>query len=241
MIIPDWNIPTNIKAVSSTREGGYSLPPYGGLNLGLHVGDDSQTVEQNRHHLMQMAGMSSAPVWLNQTHSTRVVQLREPTSKVPDADGAFTDKPGIVCAVMTADCVPILLANKNGQEVAAVHAGWRGLADGILENALTRFHGDVMAWVGPCIGKDAFEVGEDVVNAFVCHEPQARIAFEPREQDGKWRGDLCCLVQQRLSSCGVSDITFSQLCTYMDSERFFSYRRDGVTGRQASCIWINEC
>ncbi|TMX44094.1 peptidoglycan editing factor PgeF [Vibrio sp. Hep-1b-8] len=240
MIIPNWPAAKHIKAFSSTRGEVFSVGAYQGLNLGTHVGDDYAIVEKNRHWLAQKASMPSAPVWLNQTHSTVVVNLDAPTNEVLDADGAFTEHQGVVCSVMTADCLPVLLTNVSGTQVAAVHAGWRGLAHGIIENAVEKFEGEVMAWIGPAIGPRAFEVGQDVVEAFTCIEPRAIDAFEPRIQQGKWLADMNLLVTQRLRRVGVEQIFYSNLCTYSDSERFYSYRRDGITGRQATFIWIEK-
>ncbi|MGD8116333.1 peptidoglycan editing factor PgeF [Vibrio sp. TRT 29B02] len=240
MIIPNWPAAKHIKAFSSTRGEVFSVGAYQGLNLGTHVGDDYAIVEKNRHWLAQKASMPSAPVWLNQTHSTVVVNLDAPTNEVLDADGAFTEHQGVVCSAMTADCLPVLLTNVSGTQVAAVHAGWRGLAHGIIENAVEKFEGEVMAWIGPAIGPRAFEVGQDVVEAFTCIEPRAIDAFEPRTQQGKWLADMNLLVTQRLRRVGVEQIFYSNLCTYSDSERFYSYRRDGITGRQATFIWIEK-
>ncbi|CCO44450.1 putative Cytotoxic necrotizing factor-like/Multi-copper polyphenol oxidoreductase,laccase [Vibrio nigripulchritudo SOn1] len=238
LIYPNWDAPSNVKAVSSTRIGGVSSSPYRGLNLGTHVGDDERLVEENRSRLISKASMPTAPVWLNQTHSTRIVNLVEPTDNVLDGDGAVTNQSGIVCSAMTADCLPVLLTDSQGTQVAAVHAGWRGLADGILEEALSHFSGNVMAWLGPAIGQNAFEVGEDVRTAFSDVLPQAVDAFSAGELEGKWFADMNQLATQRLNKEGVSRIFKSELCTYSDPQRFYSYRRDGVTGRMASFIWL---
>ncbi|ASA56398.1 peptidoglycan editing factor PgeF [Vibrio gazogenes] len=238
MIIPDWQLPQNVRAVSSTRQRGVSTGKYHSLNLGMHVGDSAEHVAENRQRMIGYADMPSTPVWMNQTHSTQVLPVHQPTTDVLDADGLFTRTPGVVCAVMTADCLPVLMTNTSGTEVAAVHAGWRGLAHGILEEAVACFSEDVMVWVGPAISKAAFEVGDDVVAAFTQADPLAEQAFQPRQQDGKWSADLVRLAQQRLHRIGVERVAVSGLCTYSDSHNFFSFRRDGVTGRQASFIWI---
>lgn len=240
MIIPNWQAPANVKAFASTREGGVSMPPYQGLNVGMHVGDDPELVAQNRQWLMAHSGMPSAPVWLNQTHSTHVVTLDSATDTVLDADGALTRQTGIVCSAMTADCLPVLLTNREGTEVAAVHAGWRGLLDGIVENAVRLMSGELMAWIGPAISVEAFEVGQEVRDQFVAHDSQAQTAFSPGRQPGKYMADMNRLVEQRLQSVGVTAIYQSGLCTYRDADRFYSYRRDGVTGRQASFIWLES-
>ncbi|MGR4991897.1 peptidoglycan editing factor PgeF [Vibrio rotiferianus] len=239
-IIPNWPAPKNVKAFASTRVGGFSIAPYQGLNLGAHVGDDSSIVEKNRDWLAQRANMPSAPIWLNQTHSTVVAQASVPTTQVLDADGVFTSSSNVVCSAMTADCLPVLLTNTQGTQVSAVHAGWRGLANGIVENALELFSGEVIAWLGPAIGPKAFEVGEDVLQAFMDFDPQAYHAFTPRNVEGKWLADMSKLATQRLNRAGVTKVFDSGLCTFQNREDFFSYRRDGVTGRQATFIWIED-
>lgn len=243
LIIPNWNAPKNVKAIASTRLEGFSTGVYQGLNLGSHVGDDLDTVFRNRQQLTQMAKMPSAPVWLNQTHSTAVIQVNQPTEITLDADGLITSQPGVVLSAMTADCLPVLLTNTQGSQVAAVHAGWRGLADGIVENAVATFgrdaiDGNMIAWLGPAIGASAFEVGEDVLQAFCDANPQAIDAFIPTGQVGKWWANMELLATQRLNALGVTQVFACGLCTYSDPEHFYSYRRDGVTGRLASFIWI---
>ncbi|OBS94596.1 multi-copper polyphenol oxidoreductase [Vibrio tasmaniensis] len=243
MIIPDWNAPKNVKAFASTRFDGCSTGAYQGFNLGMHVGDDALLVESNRTWLKQQSNMPTAPVWLNQTHSTDVVTVLEPVANVLDADGAFTTAKGVVCSAMTADCLPVILTDTKGTQVAAVHAGWRGLAGGILENAVAKFSNldsdnQIIAWLGPAIGKDAFEVGNDVLDAFVRFDPQAKLAFKAKSEPGKWLANMSQLATQRLMKVGVTSVTDSNLCTYADSDAFYSYRRDGITGRQATFIWL---
>ena len=240
LIVPNWPAAKQIKAFASTRCDGFSTGVYQGLNLGTHVGDELAKVEQNRQWLTEQANMPSAPVWLNQTHSTVVEEVDAPTSQVLNADGVFTSTTNVVCSAMTADCLPVLLTNVQGTQVAAVHAGWRGLASGIVENAVEKFDGEVMAWIGPAIGAQVFEVGKDVVDAFVSIEAKAMAAFTPRKQEGKWLADMNQLVTQRLQRAGVNQVYYSELCTFEDAERFYSYRRDGVTGRQATFIWIEN-
>lgn len=239
-IIPNWPAPKNIKAFASTRQGGFSTGPYRGLNLGTHVGDNLSHVEKNRQWLVEQMNMPSSPIWLNQTHSTVIADVADSTSEVLDADGCFTSSPQVICSAMTADCLPVLLTNTLGTQVAAVHAGWRGLANGIVENALGLFSGEVMAWLGPAIGSAVFEVGEDVLQAFVDFDPQAQLAFTPRDVEGKWLADMSMLATQRLNKAGVSQVFDSGLCTLQNSDDFYSYRRDGITGRQATFIWIEE-
>ncbi|GMQ45570.1 peptidoglycan editing factor PgeF [Vibrio sp. 10N] len=235
---PNWTAAPNVSAVTTTREGGVSNAPFLGLNLGMHVGDIPADVEANRRQLASLANMPSNPVWLNQTHSTVVAQLEAPTDAVLDADASFTTVPGVVLSAMTADCLPILLAAKDGSAVSAVHAGWRGLADGIVENAVSLFDSPLQAWVGPAIGFDCFEVGEDVREAFCTNHPEYAIAFKSHPSSGKWLADLALIAELKLKALGVDSVAQSGLCTFQDPTRFFSYRRDGQTGRMASFIWI---
>ncbi len=239
-ITPNWNAPKQIKALASTRIGGFSPAPYQGLNLGMHVGDDPKFVQRNRDLLQQQAEMPSAPVWLNQTHSTVVAEINQPTKEVLDADGVITSTSNVVCSAMTADCLPVLITNTQGTQVAAVHAGWRGLAGGIVENALEKFSDDVMLWLGPTIGPQAFEVGEDVLQAFLDYDAKAGEAFVAGEQKGKWWANMTMLTRLRMEKLGIEQVFDSGLCTYQDPQHFYSYRRDGVTGRQATFIWIEE-
>ncbi len=192
---PNWHPALNVSAVTSTREGGVSKAPFSGLNLGMHVGDNPADVEANRAQLAVLANMPSAPVWLNQTHSTVVASIAIPTDVVIDADASFTTQPGVVLSAMTADCLPILLAAKDGSAVSAVHAGWRGLADGIVENAVSLFESELQAWIGPAIGFDSFEVGEDVREAFCASHPEYAIAFKPHPTSGKWLADLASIAR----------------------------------------------
>ncbi|EKO3578180.1 peptidoglycan editing factor PgeF [Vibrio metschnikovii] len=237
-IIPNWPAPNNVKAFCSTRHGGFSLPPYDGLNVGMHVGDDPSIVAKNRDWLQQYCRMPSTPIWLNQTHSTRVIEVSQPSYKVLDADGIVTSTPRVVCSAMTADCLPILITNMQGTRVAAVHAGWRGLAGGIVEQALDKFSDDVLIWLGPAIGPQAFEVGDEVRQVFCDYDSHAQRAFSTTSNCGKWLADIAQLAQLRLAKIGIDQVVKSDLCTYQHDQQFYSYRRDGVTGRQACFIWI---
>lgn len=239
LLTPGWPAPANVKAVCSTRAGGCSAGPYQSLNLGGHVGDSAQAVSHNRQLFQAMAAMPDQPVWLNQTHSTRCITLLSTTPDNVDADASFSRQPGLVCTVMTADCLPILICNRAGTEIAAVHAGWRGLCDGIIENTLQLFSqpADCMAWLGPAISQAAFEVGDEVRQAFINQDPAAAVAFIAGSE-GKWLGDLYMLARQRLANFGVSAIYGGNYCTYSQRSEFFSYRRDGQTGRMASAIWL---
>jgi purine-nucleoside/S-methyl-5'-thioadenosine phosphorylase / adenosine deaminase len=241
VIIPDWPAPANIKALQTTRGGGYSQAPYDSLNFGDHVGDDPMAVAKNRQSLR----LPSEPVWLQQVHGIEVV-LAEQAACLPSADATVSFHTGAVCAVMTADCLPVLLCDRAGTVVAAVHAGWRGLADGVIEAAVTKMQvapDSLMAWLGPAIGPQAFEVGDDVKHAFVTHDAAAESAFTPvahssSSDEQKYLADIYLLARQRLNALGIIDIYGGGLCTYNDSERFFSFRRDGKTGRMATLIWM---
>ena len=238
VITPDWPAPASVHACSTTRGGGYSQSPWDSLNLGDHVGDDPAAVAANRERVRHALALPAAPLWLNQVHSTRVV-CAAPGIRLVDADGSLTDQPGVVCAVMTADCLPVLLCNRQGTRVAALHAGWRGLLNGILEVGIDAMPGPVgqlLAWIGPGIGPQAFEVGDEVREAFMRTDPAANAAFVRHRE--RWLADLPALARLRLRSVGVNAIFGGDECTYRDSQRFFSYRRDGQTGRQASLIWF---
>ncbi|MCW9023704.1 MAG: peptidoglycan editing factor PgeF [Gammaproteobacteria bacterium] len=235
---PDWPAPENIKAGTTLRTGGVSQPPYDSLNLGDHVGDDPTAVTENRQRLFQL-GLPSEPIWLKQVHSKQVVDAPTTQPGEIEADGSYTSVTGIVCAVMTADCLPVLICNQQGTQVAAVHAGWRGLADGIIETAIDKFNdekSDLLVWLGPAIGPNAYEVGDDVRDAFVNHDPHAESAFIV--SNNKWLMDIYTLARQRLTTSGVNHIYSGEHCTYNNKTHFYSYRRDGITGRMASLIWI---
>lgn len=236
LIIPDWPAPFAVHALQTTRRGGFSASPYGSLNLGSHVGDDPLAVEKNRNTLN--AWLPSEPVWLEQVHGTEVA-LAEASGCRPVADACFTRKKNTVCVVMTADCLPILLCDDAGTVVGAVHAGWRGLLDGVIEATVSAMlvPGEhLMAWLGPAIGPLAFEVGAEVRARFTEHDPSTRSAFIARED--KFLADIYLLARHRLAIMGVNRIFGGEFCTYTEHERFFSYRRDGATGRMASLIWL---
>jgi len=238
-LIPDWPAPKHVRAVQTTRNGGLSISPYTSLNLGDHVGDNPLTVERNRMLLQSL--LPSEPVWLKQVHGTAVVDAGL-TSCWPQADACITSTPGAVCVIMTADCLPVLLCNKLGTLVGAAHAGWRGLCDGVIEQTVHSMNvppQTLMAWLGPAIGPRAFEVGEEVREAFVARQPEASTAFVP-VKDGKWLADLYLLARLRLSGLGIDQVYGGELCTYSDNKQFFSYRRDSTTGRMGTFIWINK-
>lgn len=242
-IQPDWPAPANVKALSTTRKGGMSQDAYSGLNLGMHVQDEPATVLQNRQQLSVTAGLPNPPHWLNQIHSTEVFAINTPESQPepPSADASYTRLQNQVCIVMTADCLPLLVCDKAGTVVAAIHAGWRGLLDGIIENTLKQMQvppAELLVWLGPAICQSNFEVGDEVRAAFVAHEPQAISAF--KSHGDKWLADLYALARLRLSAVGVNvaDVYGGHFCTYQQNELFYSYRRDHNTGRQASLIYL---
>jgi len=264
-IEPDWPIPAGVRALSSFRGGGASSVPYASLNLGGHVGDTAAAVAENRRRLAVAAGLPSEPVWLAQVHGVNVADLDaldaldalEPigtggavgvngrfaasaAGALPPADAAFTRQPGRVCAILTADCLPVLLTADSGDLVAAVHAGWRGLAGGVIEAAVRALGiapERLLAWLGPAIGPRHFEVGAEVREALLQGDPGAGDAFVPNSK-GRFMADLAALARRRLASLGVGRLYGAGHCTFADAERYFSHRRDGVTGRQATLIWL---
>jgi hypothetical protein len=238
-LIPDWPAPRNVRALQTTRNGGFSIAPYASLNLGDHVGDAPLAVERNRMLLQPL--LPSEPVWLKQVHGTVVVDAGHATCW-PQADACISSHPGAVCVVMTADCLPVLLCDEQGSVVGAAHAGWRGLCGGVLEQTVRAMNAEpqnLMAWLGPAIGSQAFEVGEEVREAFVAQQLEAATAFAPGIS-GKWYADIYQLARLRLLALGVTRIYGGGLCTYTDHQRFFSYRRDSATGRMGTFIWIAE-
>lgn len=235
-ITPDWPAPANVRAIQTTRRGGVSVAPYASLNLGDHVGDDPAAVAENRRRLQ--ARLPGEPVWLKQVHGTVCVDAANATAGT-EADAAFARPPGYVCAVLTADCLPVLFCDVAGSVVAAAHAGWRGLAAGILEQTVAAMNAppdQIIAWLGPAIGPRCFEVGDEVRMAFLKAHPHSEGAFTPKANN-KWRCHLHALARHRLEAIGLCRIASADFCTASDSGQFFSYRRDGVTGRMATLIW----
>ncbi|MEJ1376977.1 MAG: peptidoglycan editing factor PgeF [Candidatus Sedimenticola sp. (ex Thyasira tokunagai)] len=241
VIVPDWPAPTRVRALTTTRRGGCSRAPYESLNLGTHVGDNPERVANNRALLRQQQGLPADPLWLEQVHGCAVAECSSNERDLPIiADAAFSDRPDKVCAVMTADCLPLLLCNRSGTKVAAVHAGWRGLAAGVIEAAVNRFDEpgeSILAWLGPAIGPECFEVGGEVRERFLSIDQQNEAAFQ-KGAPGHWQADIYKLARIRLGNRGIGFIAGGDYCTVSDSDRFFSYRRDGVTGRMASLIWF---
>ena len=245
-IEPDWPAPDSVRAVITSRQGGGSKAPWGSLNLALHVGDCEQDVMQNRARLGRCTAGKNIFQWLNQTHGTDVVAAAA-DNIVRDADACFTHEKNLVCAVLTADCLPVLFCNRQGSQVAACHAGWRGLGAGILENTVASFSvppRDVMAWLGPAIGPDHFEVGSDVRKLMCERYPFMResevFTKSVNGQPSRWLMDLYLAAELVLRRAGVSAVFGGGACTYCDDAQFYSYRRDGLTGRFVSCIWLDE-
>lgn len=237
-----WGAPAAVGALMSTRGGGVGAAPFDSLNLGAAVGDDPAAVAENRRRFG--AALGAEPVWLRQVHGTRVVRLGHDTDL--EADAAWTNEPGRACVVQVADCLPVLLARRDGRAVGAAHAGWRGLAAGVVESTVSALcegtecaPADLVAWMGPCIGPREFEVGADVLAAFP--EGAAHFVSRPRADGSpRWRADLAALARLRLRQAGVSAVAGGDWCTVEDRSRFFSYRRDGVTGRLAAAVWLRR-
>jgi len=238
-IIPDWPAPEHVRAYSSTREGGVSQGAWASLNLATHVQDDLKHVAENRRRLSEALAIPNEPYWLEQVHGTEVVRPELNTTHC--ADAAFTQQSDTPCVVMTADCLPVLFCDEQGTAVAAAHAGWRGLAAGVLEQTLKCFEDQsmVMAWMGPAIGPKHFEVGDEVREVFVQQHSQTESAFV-ESRPGHWMADIFQLAQQRLSAAGVSQIFGGGICTYADADYFYSFRRESITGRMASLIWLSD-
>ena len=254
----DWPAPPGVRALATTRFGlGVSLPPFDAFDLGLRNGDDVAAVAENRLQLEAALQLPSSPCWLRQVHGTHVVRFDCPHPNPPphageggeravqagggepDADAAVTSEPGTVLAILTADCLPVAFAAKDGTEIAVAHAGWRGLAAGVLEAtvaAMKTAPRDIVAWLGPAAGRDAYEIGEDVFDAFAASDPRARAAFVAT-RPGHWNVDLYALAKQRLADVGVADVHGGGLCTMSDPARFYSHRRDQRTGRMATLVW----
>jgi YfiH family protein len=243
MIFAQWPAPAHVVAGTTLRSDGVSRAPYAMANLALHVGDDPSSVVQNRQKLDQTLPGKKEWQWLNQVHGVEVAAA--PVDGAPDADAVVANRPGVVCTVLTADCLPILLCNREGTEVAAIHAGWRSLCYGVVEKSVAAMKSSpetLLAWMGPAIGPQAFEVGSDVREAFLACDPTgaSSTAFEPTGAAGKYLANLYLLASIRLQQCGVNAIHGGGLCTYTQERDFYSFRRDGVTGRMATFIYFHE-
>jgi polyphenol oxidase len=274
IIAPSWPAPARVRSAFTLRTGGVSLSPYDSLNLGAHVDDVADAVQENRRRIRARLGLPAEPVWLQQVHGVEVTDLDVATShgvetpvpagrradagatpvaapvcvgapvalapRSPRADAAVTRLPGRVCVIQVADCMPVLFAARDGSAVGAAHAGWRGLAGGVLEETVRKLAvppAQLIAWLGPAIGQGHFEVGDDVRSAFVSSDSDAASAFEGNSR-GRWQCDLYALARRRLSALGIQDVFGGGWCTYADAARFFSFRRDGQCGRMAAFIWM---
>lgn len=250
LIVPDWPAPAQVRAASTLRTGGASQGAYASLNLSTTVGDDAEAVTCNRERLTDMLGLPGEPRWLNQVHGTTVLDLdgelpvsrRSPSGPPPAADGAVTALTGQPCVIQTADCLPVLLCDASGTRVGAAHAGWRGLAGGVLESAVLGMSvgpDRLLAWIGPGIGPRAYEVGTEVKESFVAIDPAAARCFAVNAR-GRWQADLYGLARQRLEAAGVKAIYGGGWCTHSEAERFFSHRREAPCGRMATLIWLDR-
>lgn len=236
----DWPAPPRVRAGVTGRGGGVSLPPFNGFNLAAHVGDDPEAVRLNRRLLSRDLQLPGEPLWLEQTHSNRVIQV--PGADTLQTDAVVTDRPGIVCAVLTADCVPVLLCGHDGRQIAAVHVGWRGFSKAILDNTLDKMGREpaqLLAWLGPHISGEAYEVGEDVHEACLAYLPEGDMAFSMNPR-GRLQCSLDSLITLALQRRGVTRISHAGRCTYTEPEAFYSYRREPRTGRMASLIWMDK-
>jgi hypothetical protein len=244
LIRPDWPAPANVRAAATTRTGGVSAGAYRSLNLGTHVGDDPVAVQENRRRLAGALGLAVEPRWMNQVHGVGVARAGE-AQAAPVADAMIARRPLQVCVVMTADCLPVLFCDEAGTRVAAAHAGWRGLAAGVIEATVAALGqsgvpaGRLMAWIGPAISGPAYEVGSDVRDALLASDPATAGGFLPNAR-GRWQLDLPALARRRLAAAGIARVSGGDLCTHGDPARFFSHRRDGNCGRQATLIWLAE-
>lgn len=240
-IQPEWPVPKNVRALQTTRAGGFSQAPFDRFNLAMHVGDNALTVAKNRQLLNPF--LPSEPVWMNQVHGITVLDAAK-SNCLENADASFARQKNVVCVAMTADCLPLLLCDKQGTVVAAAHAGWRGLCDGVIEATIQKMAvsaADILVWLGPAIGPESFEVGDDVRQAFLAQDPNASLAFKNIGNE-KWLSDLYLLAKQRLHAIGVTQIYGASInenfCTFKQQNQFFSFRRDQTTGRMASLIWL---
>ena len=239
-IVPNWPAPAHVRALVTTRDGGVSTGPYAGMNLGRHPADDPAAVEANHAQLNRL--LPAPPRWLAQVHGSTVADADMLTglpTEVPQADASVSRRPGTVCAILIADCLPVLFTDRAGSCIAAAHAGWRGLAGGVLANTIAQMPAkptELLAWIGPGIGPTAFAVGDDVLAAFCADTPKLKTAFKP-VRAGKWLCDLPALARDALHRAGVTQVYGGDLCTYTDPQRFYSHRRNPVTGRMAALIW----
>lgn len=241
LLMPEWPVSRAVRAAFTLRMGGVSAPPFDSLNLGAHVGDDTAAVAENRRRVRERLSLPAEPDWIEQVHGTRVANLDEArdAERAP-ADAVLTRTPGRVCAVQVADCMPVLIAARDASAVAVAHAGWRGLAAGVLEQTVATLgipSAELIVWLGPAISARHFEVGGEVRAAFLAHDPGAGAAFAPNAR-GRWQCDLTALARRRLAALGIGEICGGSWCTFADQSRFFSFRRDGRCGRMAALVWL---
>lgn len=235
-LVPDWPAPANIHAATTLRTGGVSLGTFSSLNPATHVSDDNERVRQNRQILRVMLDLPAEPVWLEQIHSNRAVKALK-TAIVEQADASYSNESGVVCAVMTADCLPLLVCSTDGVQIAAIHAGWRGLLAGVITNTVVAMQQqDLLVWLGPAIGPDCFEVGPEVREAFLEKSASFNDAFK-QQGNGKWLADIYQLARIELAALGIVNVYGGTHCTFTEHERFYSYRRESQTGRMATLIW----
>jgi hypothetical protein len=246
LMFPSWPAPRWVRAVCTTRRGGVGEPPFDKQNLAAHVGDDAGAVRDNRATLKLALKLKRDPAWLDQVHGATVVRAEHVSQRVgdppPQADACVTSKPDHVCAVLVADCLPVLFCDRSGHRVAAAHAGWRGLSQGVLEATVASMSvapASVLAWLGPAIGPEKFEVGPEVREAFLCTDPGDAECFKPAATEGKYLADIFALAKRRLAAAGVTQVHGGGICTVTEEESFFSHRRDGRTGRMAALIWMD--
>jgi YfiH family protein len=242
VIQPNWPAPPQVKAFTTTRMGGFSLAPFDTFNLATHVGDNKADVIQNRNVLQRKKNLPHAPLWLEQNHTITVVSADLPYDAYPVADASYSFLPERVCAVLTADCLPLLICDSQGTQVAAVHAGWRGLAQGIVPATVEKLRADpknLLVWLGPAIGPEAFEVKDDVRDMFL-HAKSGKAEHFKETSQGVYLADMYAMARFQLNNCGVEQVFGGDFCTYNDPERFFSYRRNNTTGRMASVIWLSK-
>jgi hypothetical protein len=242
-IFPDWPASAQVKALTTTRNGGFSFGPYASFNLSNRVGDEPGNVRRNRALLREVLRLPAEPLWLNQKHGSRVIDAFD-AGPGEEADGCITSTAGVVCAVLTADCLPIFLCDRRATRIGLLHAGWRGLAAGVIEEGLRKFQlpsANLLAWLGPAIGPSAYAVGDEVRKAFVDIDKDLSGAFTPvPNRRGRWLADLYDIARQRLHAQGVSAIYGGLRCAFREQDLFYSHRRDGVSGRMASLIWLDK-
>ena len=238
-ITANWPAPKNIFCITTTRVGGVSKNEYSSLNLGGHVKDEESNVDKNRNLLLEELKLPNSPIWLEQIHGSAILSLGTKTPSDNTADAAYTNEVGVVCAVLTADCLPVVFCDQKGKHIAVAHGGWRGLVSGVLENTLQKFpiaHKEIMCWLGPAIGPNKFEVSKELVEEFIEKDTKHYNAFQ-NQQNGKYLANIYQIAKNILTKKGVTKVYGGEYCTYSESDKFYSYRRDGETGRMATLIW----